>query len=79
MGSKNHEVVPSSLINQISGLRAGGANKMLGVLAKRNLVARVQNAKCRYASLQFRTVLISNQMMVIDSHTADMTTWLSER
>ncbi|TIB77246.1 RIO1-domain-containing protein [Wallemia mellicola] len=45
MGSKNHEVVPSSLINQISGLRAGGANKMLGVLAKRNLVARVQNAK----------------------------------
>ncbi|TIA91828.1 hypothetical protein E3P99_00908 [Wallemia hederae] len=45
MGSKNHEVVPSSLINQISGLRAGGANKMLGVLAKRNLVARVQNTK----------------------------------
>lgn len=45
MGSKNHEVVPSSLINQISGLRSGGANKMLGVLAKRNLVARVQNTK----------------------------------
>ena len=46
MGSKNHEVVPSQLINQISGLRAGGANKILGNLAKRNLIARVQNIKC---------------------------------
>lgn len=46
MGSKNHEVVPSQLINQISGLRTGGANKILGNLAKRNLIARVQNIKC---------------------------------
>ncbi|KAH9937126.1 Rio2, N-terminal-domain-containing protein [Fomitopsis serialis] len=45
MGSKNHEVVPTQLIVQISGLRNGGVNKNLGSLAKRNLVARVQNAK----------------------------------
>ncbi|QRV76311.1 atypical/RIO/RIO1 protein kinase [Ceratobasidium sp. AG-Ba] len=45
MGSKNHEVVPSSLIAQISCLRNGGVNKLLGQLAKRNLIARVQNAK----------------------------------
>ncbi|KAF9650483.1 RIO1-domain-containing protein [Thelephora ganbajun] len=45
MGSKNHELVPTALIVQISGLRNGGVNKDLGELAKRNLVARVRNAK----------------------------------
>ncbi|KAI0080117.1 RIO1-domain-containing protein [Panus rudis PR-1116 ss-1] len=45
MGSKNHEVVPTVLIVQISGLRNGGVNKILGSLAKRNLVAKVQNAR----------------------------------
>ena len=42
MGSKNHEVVPITLIVQISGLRNGGVNKLIGSLAKRNLVAKVQ-------------------------------------
>lgn len=46
MGSKNHEIVPLTLIAQISGLRNGGVNKLVGSLAKRNLVSRVQNAKC---------------------------------
>jgi RIO kinase 2 len=46
MGSKNHEIVPTALIVQISGLKNGGVNKNLGELAKRNLVARVRNAKC---------------------------------
>jgi RIO-like serine/threonine protein kinase len=46
MGSKNHEVVPTPLIAQISGLRNGGVNKMIGSLAKRNLVSKVQNSKC---------------------------------
>lgn len=46
MGSKNHEIVPTALIVQISGLRNGGVNKNLIELAKRNLVARVRNAKC---------------------------------
>ncbi|GAA6049375.1 hypothetical protein JCM3770_007314 [Rhodotorula araucariae] len=44
-GSKNHEIVPSSLIAQISGARSGGVNKALGELAKKKLVAKVQNAK----------------------------------
>jgi RIO kinase 2 len=47
MGSKNHEVVPVVLIAQISGLRNGGVNKLIGSLAKRNLVSKVQNAKCQ--------------------------------
>lgn len=46
MGSKNHEVVPTSLIAQISRLRNGGVNKLIGSLAKRNLVSKVQNSKC---------------------------------
>lgn len=46
MGSKNHEVVPTVLVVQISGLRNGGVNKIMGSLAKRNLVAKVQNSKC---------------------------------
>ncbi|TKY90238.1 hypothetical protein EX895_000236 [Sporisorium graminicola] len=45
MGSKNHEVVPSSLAAQICGLHHSGINKLLGSLAKRNLIARVQNQK----------------------------------
>lgn len=49
MGSKNHEVVPSTLVAQISGLRNGGVNKILGQLARRNLIARVQNTKCECA------------------------------
>ena len=47
MGSKNHEVVPSALIASIAGLRSGGVSKCLGELARRNLVARVANTKCR--------------------------------
>ncbi|CEG77344.1 Putative Atypical/RIO/RIO2 protein kinase [Rhizopus microsporus] len=43
MGSKNHEVVPTSLIAQIAQLRHGGAHKIVGELAKRKLIARVQN------------------------------------
>lgn len=45
MGSKNHEVVPSTLVAQICGLHHSGINKLLGSLAKRNLIARVQNTK----------------------------------
>ena len=43
MGSKNHEIVPSTLIAQISALRHAGISKLLASLAKRKLVARVQN------------------------------------
>ncbi|WFC93614.1 non-specific serine/threonine protein kinase [Malassezia brasiliensis] len=43
MGSKNHEIVPSTLIAQISALQHAGISKLLASLAKRKLVARVQN------------------------------------
>ncbi|KAJ9069633.1 Serine/threonine-protein kinase rio2, variant 2 [Entomophthora muscae] len=45
MGSKNHEIVPTTLISQIASLRAGGAHKLLSDLARRNLVSRVKNSK----------------------------------
>jgi len=45
MGSKNHEVVPTPLVAQIAGLRNGGSHKILGELAKKNLISRVTNAK----------------------------------
>lgn len=46
MGSKNHEVVPTPLIIQLSSLRSGsGAHKSISTLAKANLIARTKNAK----------------------------------
>ncbi|KAL8682250.1 MAG: hypothetical protein Q9186_001709 [Xanthomendoza sp. 1 TL-2023] len=45
-GSKNHEVVPTSLIIQLSHLRSGsGAHRSISTLAKANLIARLQNTK----------------------------------
>ncbi|KAH6723152.1 RIO1 family-domain-containing protein [Leptodontidium sp. MPI-SDFR-AT-0119] len=43
-GSKNHEVVPTALIGQISGQR-GGVHKNISALAKVGLIARLKNAK----------------------------------
>jgi RIO kinase 2 len=43
-GSKNHEVVPTPVIGQISGLR-GGVHKSISALAKVGLIARLKNAK----------------------------------
>ncbi|EEH22700.1 Atypical/RIO/RIO2 protein kinase [Paracoccidioides brasiliensis Pb03] len=46
MGSRNHEVVPTPLIIQLSGLRGGSiVHKCISNLAKINLIARVKNAK----------------------------------
>jgi RIO kinase 2 len=45
MGSRNHEVVPTPLINSIAALKHGGTNKCLSTLAKHNLVGRVINTK----------------------------------
>jgi RIO kinase 2 len=46
MGSKNHEVVPTPLIGQISGLRGGsGVTRSISNLAKVGLIARLKNAK----------------------------------
>mmetsp|Transcript_1000 Transcript_1000/g.2762 ORF Transcript_1000/g.2762 Transcript_1000/m.2762 type:complete len:598 (-) Transcript_1000:423-2216(-) len=38
MGMKNHEVVPSPLVETLSGLKRGGAYKLLRMLAKNKLV-----------------------------------------
>ena len=43
-GSRNHEVVPTTLIGQISGLR-GAVHKSISALAKVGLIARLKNAK----------------------------------
>ncbi|KAH1494849.1 hypothetical protein LV164_005438 [Aspergillus fumigatus] len=45
-GSRNHEVVPTPLIVQLSGLRGGsGVHRSISNLAKTNLIAKVKNAK----------------------------------
>ncbi|OCK79355.1 hypothetical protein K432DRAFT_405673 [Lepidopterella palustris CBS 459.81] len=46
MGSKNHELVPTSLVTQIAGLRSGsGVHKSISNLAKVGLIAKMKNAK----------------------------------
>jgi RIO kinase 2 len=45
MGSRNHEIVPTSLIAHIADVRYG-IQKIVSNLAKLNLIAKVQNAKC---------------------------------
>jgi len=46
MGSKNHEVVPASLIASIAGLKHGGVRKVLGGLMQRKLVGTAQSVGC---------------------------------
>jgi RIO kinase 2 len=47
MGSKNHEIVPTTLIERISRLRGGtsGVHRCISNLAKNGLIARVKEAK----------------------------------
>ena len=46
MGSRNHTLVPVSLISQIAGLRSGGSvHKSISALAKAGLIAKMKNAK----------------------------------
>jgi RIO kinase 2 len=46
MGSRNHEVVPTPLISQISSLRSGNnVHNCISNLAKIGLIAKVKNAK----------------------------------
>ena len=40
MGMRNHEVVPTSLIDRIAGLRGANSRKVLGVLHKYKLIVR---------------------------------------
>ncbi|KAK0547596.1 Serine/threonine-protein kinase rio2 [Tilletia horrida] len=57
-GSRNHQVVPTPLITSLAHLHHAGINKLIGNLARRNLVARVQNAaydgyRLTYGGLDF--------------------------
>ncbi|CAD6885459.1 unnamed protein product [Tilletia laevis] len=57
-GSRNHQVVPTPLITALAHLHHAGINKLIGALARRNLVARVQNAaydgyRLTYGGLDF--------------------------
>ena len=45
MGTRNHEVVPTTLIANIAQLRSSGIHKIIAQLAKNNLIAKTQNAK----------------------------------
>jgi hypothetical protein len=38
MGMKNHELVPTSLVERIAGLRRGGTRKSLSIIGKMQLV-----------------------------------------
>ncbi len=40
LGSRNHEVVPTSLITSLANLRNGGAHKVISTLAKAGLIAK---------------------------------------
>ena len=45
-GSRNHEVVPTQLIHNISGMRsASGTNRSISDLAKLSLVSKLRNSK----------------------------------
>ena len=44
-GSRNHQVVPTSLIANLAKANLGDVNRSISLLAKINLIARVKNAK----------------------------------
>lgn len=45
-GSRNHELVPTTLIHQLSGLKSlSGTNKSISDLAKLKLISKLRNAK----------------------------------
>lgn len=43
MGSKNHEVVPTTLITSIASLRGGSVSRCISNLAKNKLIAKMKN------------------------------------
>ena len=59
MGSRNHVIVPTSLINSLSKL--GPCAKILLGLTRQKLIARENSAKCIYCNVeQFRFKFISS-------------------
>jgi RIO kinase 2 len=53
MGMKNHDLVPTQLINTIAQLKHGGAHKALGVLHKYKLVYH-ERKQCSYSQISRR-------------------------
>ena len=49
MGSRNHEIVPTSLLGQIAQIKNSNLNRVISVLAKNNLLSKEQYAKCRFS------------------------------
>ncbi|KAJ2175153.1 Serine/threonine-protein kinase rio2, partial [Coemansia sp. RSA 551] len=45
VGSRNHDIVPETLIAELSRLRGGGINKYISDLIKRKLIASESNSK----------------------------------
>ncbi|KAJ2342354.1 Serine/threonine-protein kinase rio2, partial [Coemansia erecta] len=45
LGSRNHDIVPETLIADLSRLRGGGINKFIGDLIKRKLIASESSSK----------------------------------
>ncbi|KAJ2689849.1 Serine/threonine-protein kinase rio2 [Coemansia spiralis] len=45
IGSRNHDIVPATLISQLSHLRSGGINKFITDLIKRKLIASESSSK----------------------------------
>ncbi|KAI4280036.1 MAG: hypothetical protein L6R38_004773 [Xanthoria sp. 2 TBL-2021] len=68
-GSKNHEIVPTSLIIKLSHLQSGsGAHRSISTLAKANLIARVQNAKSSQTDDGYRLTYGGLDYLALHTH-----------
>ncbi|CCH61986.1 hypothetical protein TBLA_0G00370 [Henningerozyma blattae CBS 6284] len=69
-GSKNHEVVPTSLINNLSGLKSPSAtNKSIADLAKLKLISKHRNSKYDGYKLTYNGIdyLAMNSLLLHDT------------
>ena len=64
MGSRNHEIVPISLICRMTKLRPQTATRQLQALAKNKLVSFETNSKCNF-SLIYRYDSLSIMIMIL--------------
>ena len=54
MGMKNHDLVPTTLIQRIAGLQRGGAFKVINSLHKNKLIVH-ENKKCKWPPVPHHT------------------------
>lgn len=65
MGMKNHDLVPTTLVQRIAGLQRGGAFKVINSLHKNKLIVH-ENKKCEWrcvARLLARSLAACGNMM----------------